>query len=479
MPIETLNDVKDLFSKITGAHQEDNSYRHEAHVELLKVLKSIIDDTTQRKEMFNWLRTYEEKDKLLISFLKQEIFKIKNDIVENTMTKEDLLFAIDEAVKEKNFGEGTDSYADLMECVENFVDSDLFFEVQEIFDTLTARINDESNDNVELDLQRSEILAEIIFYVISNIYSADFENGHDVIKGSTIFCLPIILRAKQSIIETPDINLLSKTIKKNLIKRQIINNEKNIEIGTSLYNINDMRNLNCENLWKLHNSILFDYETGPDKELRSQVQKHNGETSLIFCFITILSSTKTEKSGIVEGVRILDSIKSSFKDSDLWNDIGTQMENVYTTYQIYQPKDCIDVIANLDSYKDMAKFRVIFSRQEKTFDILYTNLSRTHNLLVMFVDKATVNLNLSYLIEPEGRNSEILLELEKLCSDNDTLLYKHKYPFNDVEFESFNNAINNKETVEVLKYMKNSLLVDNEWKNWLNFDKIYSHKTLH
>lgn len=479
MSIEDLDKIKFLFSKLTDVNQENNSYKQDAHFELLVILKSIVEDDKKRREMFNWFKSEQEKDKKFMGFLKQEIQRINLKMLDNLMTKDDLLLAIDNAVESENKGEGNEGYESLMECVESFVDASDFSTLDFILNDLTLKSINPNNLEKILDKQRAEILTEILYYVIGNIYSSDIEDGYNCIKGSTLFCIPIVLKAKKSIVQTPDINVLSQVIKENLVKRKVIKDHKNIEIGTSLYNIKNMKAISCETIWSLHNSLLLDYETDSNNALRSNIQKHNGEISLIFCFLNVLSCTVIDKEGARDRLNILNAVTSSFTDFDLWKDISNDMENINTIYNVYPPKELLEIINNLDSYEDMTSFRMIFSRREKDFDLLYMNISKSNDLMLIFVDKDTGILSFSYLLETNFRGSDVLLEIESLCKKNDVLLYKYKYPLNALQLDKLKKVLNNEKNPDGLKYMKNSVLVDREWMSWLNIDKILSSNSLH
>lgn len=479
MTIEALDKVKFLFSKVTGAHKENNSFREQAHLELLEILKGIIDNDDKRKEMFNWLKSHQEKDKKFISFIKQEIFKISATTIENPQSKEELLTCLDKAVKAENEGDfDSEYYEDLAESVEGFVDAGEFHILNKIMEELLENIDYMSAEESAIFVQKADMLSEVIFYVTGNIYRSDVQDNKDIIKSSTIYLMPILMRAKNSIVETPKINDLSAAVKDTLLNRGIIDNVDDIEVGTSLYNIKNIEELSFEDFWILHNSILFDYDTGPDNELRETIQQYNGEASLVCAFITVHTSLEVaDPEGIKKKVELLEKIEKSFSDRQIWSSIGDRLESVHTKCIVYSPEDMKEFVGKIDFYKQLTNIRVILSRPNN-YDIIYSNLKNSTDFLVMFVDKDTGLTGWGCLLksgeDPEGT----LLELSKICEDENINLYKYKKEIGVDEFTTLSNGFSG-EAIDAFKYIKNSIPVDDEWKSWLTINKIPSKMTLH
>lgn len=479
MTIEALDKVKFLFSKVTGDHKENNSFREQAHLELLEILKGIVDDDNERKEMFNWLKSHQDKDKKFVNFIKQEIFKISGTIIKNPQTKEDLLNCLDKAVNAENQGDfDSEHYEDLAESVEGFVDAGEFQILNQIMEELLENIDYMSSEESSIMVQKADMLSEVIFYVTGNIYRSDVEDNKDLIKSSTIYLMPILMRAKNSIVETPKINDLSTNIKETLLSRGIINNLDDIEVGTSLYNIKNIEELSFEDFWILHNSILFDYDTGPDKELRETIQQYNGEASLVCAFITVHTSLEVADSeGIRKKVSLLESIEKSFNDRQIWESIGEKLESVNTKYFIFPPEEMKELIVKRDFYKQLTNIRVILSRTNN-YDIIYSNLKSSSDFIVMFVDKDTGLTGWGCLLKSGDDPEGTLLELAKICEDENINLYKYRKEIGVNEFTNLSNIFSG-ETMDAFKYIKNSIPVDAEWKDWLTINQIPSKMTLH
>lgn len=474
MLIETLDKVKDLFNKVTGAHQEDNEYRAKAQDELFELLKDVVINDDQRKEMNSWLRDTEE-DEGFIEFLKQQIISVRNGIYyPSNLTKEDLYAALDAAVEDDKSGGRTTGYEDLMECIEDLIDARAFGVLQEVFTEITEKI--EAQDNLEHNHACFDVFLEVFYYVVSNIFHPETVDGEDVIKASTLYSLPIILTSKNGVIETPNLNMLSKIIKKSLKKRGIIAHEDYVNVATAISNSAEMSRMGFEDYWGLHNNILFDYDTGMKSKVRTEIQEHNGETSLIYCFITLnlISKENDVERRFVE----VDLMTGAFKDKELWRDIGNALETVKTKFTVYPPEDLLDSLNNIDLMRDITRFRVILARQSKNNDLLYAEMDNGSDITVMFVDKETGLLNMIYSFEPGLNSSFVLLELEELTKKHDMLLYKYKHKMKTRDFNEIQKLGETDSNIDISKYTSQSILVDDEWKGWLVPGQLSGKKTL-
>lgn len=461
MLIETLGKVRELYQKVREQYNQEKSLALEAEDEIFEIFTSILIDNDKKEELLLWLRENGSEDKTFTSFVKKSILMVNNNMYQpNESTVEDLYANLDLAVQDDESGGETTGYEDLMECMENFVDARDFEALQNMFQELCDRVESQSNFNY--DYACFDIFLEVLYYVLSNIFKPV---GDNKISSSTLYSLPIILRGKNGVIATPDLNVLEDTIRNALENRGCITDRNSINIGTVISNSVEVKKMGFEDFWNLHNNILFDYSVGKDNNLRQDIQKHNGDSSLIYCFLTV------NLVGIdddVEGrVNILDMISAAFKDRQLWLDIGESMENHDTEFVIFQPEDWVNSINKLELMRELTRFGVLFGRQSKGSDVIYADYKDSEDIALMFTSREDGLLTMGYKLEVSGERQVILLELERLAKRYDVLLYKYKHKLKFGEFDKLEELAEKDSSVDISKYLEHSVLVDSEWRGWL------------